>query len=204
MLAFRLKRNRNKQTNLENIEINKIFKIATDKQKVICPPDQVFLRPDYDFLLTIGGDLVTDKNEYEKLTELLKKIGETEFYICENIGATTTERNTPYQTTITLRDDYRTFKEKVSEFEPPFGWTAHHFYVFGQKECWGIYICEYPTINIIGCDKKLLNAFREVFSINGNGYNNLKEFIGQEYKSMPNLMKELKDQYRLEYDTDTK
>ena len=178
--------------------MNKIFKIAIDKQKVICPPEQVFARPDFDFLLTIGGDLVNDENEYRKLIELLENIGETEFYICENIGATITERNNPFQTTIILKDDFKIFKEKVREFEPPFGWTSNHFFIFGQKESWGIYISEYPTINIIGCDKKLSDEFRQVFSINGNGFSELKEFIGQEYKSRPNLMNEFINQYRFE------
>lgn len=176
----------------------------TDKQKTICPPDQVFVKQEFDFLLTIGGDLVEDENEYDKFRILLKNIGETEFYIFENLGVTTADRNTPFQTTINLIDNYKIFQDKVRAFEPPFGWTINHFFIYGQNENWGIYICEYPTINIIGCDKNLSDEFRQVFSIRENGYNDLKEFIRQEYDSNPNLMREFISQYRLENETDEK
>jgi hypothetical protein len=178
--------------------INRIFNVGTNKLNVICPPDQVFIRRDFDFLLTIGGDLVTDEEEYEKFLGLLEKIGETEFYICENIGATSSERKTPFQAIVSTNDDFDTFKLKVGAFEPPFGWTTHHFFVFGLKENWGIYICEYPTINIIGCENELSDEFRQTFSINGNGFSDLKEFIGQEYQSIPNLMNDLIINYRFE------
>ncbi|MBC8155312.1 MAG: hypothetical protein H7Z72_20675 [Bacteroidetes bacterium] len=186
-----------KQTILGKTNTNKIFNVATDKKNVVCPPDQVFVRTDFDFLLTIGGDLITDENEYEALKHLLERIGETEFYALENIGATLTERETAFKTTIKLNGDYKTFQEKVREFSPPFGWMANHFFIFGQKESWGIYVCEYPTINIVGCDRILSNDFRQIFSINGNGYEDLKEFIRKEHQANPNLFDELTKQYRL-------
>ena len=173
--------------------------MATDKKNVICPPDQVFARPEFEYLLTIGGDLVEDEKEYDKFRELLRTIGETELYICENLGATITDRNTSFKTTINLKDDYKAFQEKVSEFEPPFGWTTNHFFVYGQNENWGIYICECPTINIIGCGKNLLDEFRLVFSISGNGYADLQEFIRTEFQTNPDLLKEFAKQYRLDY-----
>ena len=179
-------------------DINKIFKVAGNKHEVICPPDQVFVRTDFDFLLTIGGGLVTNENEYNKLIELLRIVGETEFYIQENIGATITERNIPFHTVINLNGDYKSFEEKVSDFEPPFGWIINHYFIYGQKESWGIYISEFPTINIIGCHKTLTESFKNVFSINGNGYDDLKDFIRQEFQARPNLISELIKQYKLE------
>ena len=75
------------------MEISKIFNVTTNKQNVICPPDQVFNRQEFEFLLTIGGDLVDNEDEYNKLRTTLRNIGETEFYIIENLGATVTDRN---------------------------------------------------------------------------------------------------------------
>ena len=173
----------------------------TDKQNVVCPPDQVFAKPDFEFLLTIGGDLVTDENEYEKLRILLRAIGETEFYILENIGATITDRNIPFQTTISIDEDYNKFQQIVKSFDPPFGWTANHYFVFGKNDNWGIYICEYPTINIIGCDKELSDRFRQVFSIVKDGYGGLEEFLNQEFQSKPDIKSQFIKEYRLEYKT---
>ena len=172
------------------MDINKIFNVTTDKQKVICPPEQVFVRPEFDFLLTIGGDLINDEKEYDKFRTTLKNIGEKEFYIHENLGATVTDRNKPFQFTINLTLDYNEFQEKVRTFEPPFGWFINHFFVYGQNENWGIYIAEFPTINIIGCDKNLSDKFRQVFSIKGNGFTELKDFINKEFSRNPqNLVK---------------
>lgn len=67
----------NKQIVLENNIINKIFNVSTDKQKAVYPPNQVFAKSGFDYLLTIGGDLVDDEKEYEKLKTALRSIGET-------------------------------------------------------------------------------------------------------------------------------
>lgn len=182
---------------LNKTNINRVFRRSKNKQEVICPPNQVFTKTDFDFLFTIGGGLVEDKDEFKKFIEFLKTIKETEFYISENIGATLTERNKPFHTTIDLKETYEIFQEKVKSFEPPFGWTINHFYIYGENENWGIYMCEYPTVNIIGCDKKLSDEFRQVFSIKGNGYRNLKEFITQEYQTKSNLITEFEKQYNV-------
>ncbi|MBI1782436.1 MAG: hypothetical protein HYR66_13910 [Sphingobacteriales bacterium] len=92
---------------MKNLDINKVFNVTTDKQKVICPPEQVFVRPDFDFLLTIGGDLIDDEKEYDKFKTTLSNIGETEFYIQENLGATITDRNESYQVIIHLTESYK-------------------------------------------------------------------------------------------------
>ncbi len=180
------------------LDINKVFNVTTDKQKVICPPEQVFIRPDFIFLLTIGGDLIDNEIEYDKLRTTLGNIGETEIYIQENLGATVTDRNEPFQITINLTADYSEFQEKVRAFEPPFGWTINHFFVYGCNENWGIYMAEFPTINIIGCDKKHSDIFRQTFSICGNGYTDLKEFIEKEFRNNPNQLKTFIKNYKIE------
>lgn len=165
---------------------------------MICPPNQVFVRQEFDYLLTIGGDLIDNEDEYNRLRRILKDIGETEFYIKENLGATITDRKDPFQITINLTADYKEFQEKVRAFEAPFGWSINHFFVYGQNENWGIYIAEFPTINIIGCDNKLSDKFRHVFSIGENGYADLKEFIARELQSKPDQLVELITNYKLE------
>lgn len=180
------------------MRVNKIFNVTTDKQKVICPPEQVFVRPDIDYLLTIGGDLIDNETEYDKLRTTLGNIGETEIYIQENLGATVTDRNEPFQITIKLTDNYKDFQEKVRSFEAPFGWSINHFFVYGQNESWGIYIAEFPTINIIGCERQLSDQFRQAFSISGNGYADLKEFIAREFQSNPDQLEKFIMNYKLE------
>ena len=182
--------------NLE--QANRIFKIAATQQEVICPPEQVFKHSDLNFLFDHGGGLVEDKNQYKLFTEYLRKIGEDKFYILENIGATLTERTIPFKISISLSSHYELFQEKVLAFEPPFGWRINHFFIFGQSDKWGIYMCEYPTINIIGCVNEYKEGFKKVFSINRNGYTELKELIAQEFKTKPNLMSEFTKQYSFE------
>src|SRR5690606_19597781 len=147
---------------------NLVFKISSDKSNVICPPEQDFNSKQFIFLLTIGGHLAVDEHEYVSFVNLLQEIGEAEFYVLENIGATVTNRNTPFQATIPIDSSFKDFKRIVEAFEPPFGWFINHFFIFGSKPNWGIYICEYPTINIIGCDPVLRDKFRKVFKITDN------------------------------------
>ncbi len=180
------------------MDIDEVFKVAKDKQKVICPPEQVFVRQDYDYLLTDGGDLIGDEDEYNRLRTTLKNIGETEFYIQENLGATITDRNEPCKITIDLTSDYNEFKEKVRSFDAPVAWHINHFFIYGKNKDWGIYIAEFPTINIIGCDSQLADKFRQVFSISGNGFAELKEFIASEFQSNPDLLEKFEINYKLE------
>ena len=178
--------------------VHEIFKVNKDKLNVVCPPKQVFLKSDFDFLLTIGGSLVGNAKEFENFKFLLKSIGETEFYVLENIGATVTEREIPFKATISLESEYDEFQKIVSSFDAPFGWSINHFFVYGCLDNWGIYICEYPTVNIIGCEKVLSDKFRKVFSIDGNGYIELEEFLNKEFQDRPDLKKQFLNEYKLQ------
>lgn len=184
--------------NFDKLRVNKIFNVTTNKQKVICPPEQVFVRRDFDCLLTISRDLIDNEVEYNKLRTTLGSIGETEIYILENLGATVTDRNEPFRITIKLTDNFKDFQEKVRAFVAPSGWSINHFFVYGKNESWGIYLAEFPTINIIGCDRQLSDKFRHVFSISGNGYAELKEFIAREFQSNPDQLENFITNYKLE------
>jgi hypothetical protein len=93
-------------------EPTKIFKIAP-KESVVCPPEQVFVNPNYVFLFTLGGHLVDDENEYINFISLLKKLGEKEFYLLENLGATLTERQYPFHLAISVDSSYQDFDTKL-------------------------------------------------------------------------------------------
>ena len=160
-----------------------IFEVA---DKVTCPPDQVFKNQDFEFLLTTGGHLVEDDAQYLDFMNLLKKIGETRFFVKENIGATRTNRKLPFEATFSVNSDLKEFDAKIREFDEHFGMMISHWFIHGQSKKWGIYIAEFPTINIIGCTGELADSFRNVFKIEGNGY-------AQESQLLLNELKLIKD-----------
>jgi len=184
--------------NMENTNLYKIFRVASNAKEVICPPDLVFNKPEFEIVVTIGGDLVEDEREYDRFRAILTKLGETEYYIRENLGATTTSSTVPFQTTIRLKESYDDFRAKVNALDPPCGWSTNHFYIYGQKENWGIYICEFPAINIIGCDPLISSEFKKEYSLNPTEYRELISFIGREFGSLPNHLKELLKNYNLQ------
>jgi hypothetical protein len=177
--------------------MNKVFNILPDTESAVFPPSQVFLNANFDFLVTIGGYLADDEMEYEKLRKTLVEVGESEFYIVANLNITTTEIIESSKLVIPLHSNFRIFEEKMENFDPAIGSRSNDFFVFGKNPDWGIYICECPTINIIGCDKSLSEKFKEVYSIKGNGYNELKEFVAKEYEKTPNHLLELENNYNL-------
>jgi hypothetical protein len=173
-----------------------IFKISDSKDKVICPPEQVFVNPNFVLSVTIGGHyIVWGDEEYQKLMTLLKEIGEAEFYILENIGATLTERDIPYQTTINVNSNFDSFKALLDSFDPPFGLMINSFFMFGKSENWGIYICELPTINIIGCTKGLIEKFSSALDIGKYDTREIENFIEKEFQNRPDLMKDMTENY---------
>jgi hypothetical protein len=114
---------------------------------------------------------------------LLADLGENEYYLTENLGGTLTERTTPFSAVIPVQSEYHDFDKIVETFDPPFGFISNHFFVCGQNPNWGIYICELPTINIVGCEISLTEKFRKIFGLNDNGFLRAKNFIEQEFKS---------------------
>lgn len=159
-----------------------IFFISASAEDVVCPPDQVFRNEDFDFLITAGGHLVEDHIEYHVFMMLLKEIGEQEFTIRENLGATITSRTVPFQATFSSESTLDEFDRKIKEFDEHFGLTPWHWFVHGQKGTWGIYIAEYPTVNIIGCLPELTDKFRTVFRISDNGYDEESSFLDKEFE----------------------
>ena len=60
-----------------------------------------------------------------------------------------------------------------------------------------MYLCECPTLLLIGCVPELQERFARVFGIAGNGYTALASFITQEYQQHPALQAQFEHTYRL-------
>lgn len=174
-----------------------IFEVSESHQNVICPPDQVFKNSDFEFLFTIGGHLVDDSSEYQFFMKLLKDMGEDGFTIKENFGATITERTKPFEATFSVDSTLGEFDSKIKEFDEHFGLTPWHWFVHGQKANWGIYISEYPTVNIIGCEPGISTKFKNAFKIIDNGYNQIQPFLEKEFEIANES--DLKDKFTSNY-----
>jgi len=177
--------------------VTTVFNLSNTKENAIYPPEQVFLKPDFTYMLTMGGHLAGTEAEYQKLMDCLRKLNEKDFFILENLGATVTERTKPFYAKIPLSSNLFYFDNIVSQFDPIFGLFIYHFFIYGRNDSWGIYLCEYPTINIIGCRADFVKDFSDVFNIKGNGYEALKGFINLEYQSNEKLIKSLITNYHL-------
>lgn len=174
-----------------------VFKISNNKEDAIYPPKQVFYKPDFEYMLTIGGHIASTEAEYRKLMACLKQLNEQFFFIRENLGLNATDREIPFYAKIPVSSSLLDFNNIIKQFDPVFGLLPYHFFVYGQNENWGIYLCEYPTINIIGCRENYVRNFSEVFNIKGNGFNTLKDFIYKEYENYPDILQKLINNYHL-------
>ena len=177
--------------------ITSVFKISNTKEGAIYPPEQVFWKQDFLYMLTIGGHIASTEVDYQKLMSCLRKLNEQDFFILENLGLTITDREIPFYAKIPVSSSLSNFDNIVKQFDPVFGLLPYHFFVYGQNDSWGIYLCEYPTINIIGCRENYVKDFSEVFNIKGNGFDTLKDFIGKEYENYPELLQKLINNYHL-------
>ncbi|WP_289061178.1 hypothetical protein [uncultured Zobellia sp.] len=180
-----------------------IFRVSDSPYNVICPPDQVFRHSNFEYMLTSGGHLVEDASQYALLMDFLKEIGEKEFVLRENLGATITDskRTTPFKASFPIESVLTDFNEKLKVFDEKvfMAGTILHWFMNGQKDSWGIYISEYPTINIIGCVPDLANGFRKIFNIKDNGYEQEKLFLEREFQcaKSPNFRMEFLANYKI-------
>jgi len=155
-----------------------IFRIS-DTDKIVCPPDQVFQRTDFEFIFTPGGHLAKSEGEYLSLMTTLMDIGEKCFYLKENLERAAPDRK-PFELTISTDSSLEYFNGQIYSFDESFGMEPFDWYVHGENQDWGIYVSEWPTILIIGCDKSLADSFRAVYNIKGNGYLDNREFLSSE------------------------
>jgi len=182
--------------NIKNMTTS-VFKISSIKERAVYPPEQVFLKQDFLYMLTKGGYIVNNEIEYQKLMDCLKKLEEKEFYILENLGPQVTDREIPFYAKIPVSSSLSDFDNIIKQFDPVFGLLPYHFFIYGQNDSWGIYLCEYPTINIVGCRENYVKDFSKVFNLKGNGFEGEKNFICMEYKGYPEMMQTLINNYNL-------
>lgn len=171
-----------------------VFHCPAASEAVVTPPDMVFADRGFCFLLTSGGHLAEDEAQYRQLMDLLAELGETHFHLVENQGATGVPgaaARPPFAARFSVTSTWAHFREVVAGFDPPFGFSISHFYVFGQRPTWGLYLCELPTLLFIGCAPAWQERFARVYGIDGNGYTALAPFIAQEYQGHPPLQAEL-------------
>jgi len=142
-------------------------------------PEQLFVPEHFDFLLTIGGNLVENEEEYNAFTSFLREVGEKEFFLREH--STQLGRSVPFERRFSVVTKYQEFEKEIKDYSD-FGLQVASWYVYGNLRDWGIYLAELPTINIIGCERHLSDKFRQVFKISGSGYDELKDFIRQEFR----------------------
>ena len=138
-------------------------------------PDNVFLPPNFHFLFTMGGSIAYDYDEYNKLVNFLKSLGEDGFYIF----ITGRERQQYFY--IGTDSNIGDFNDRVSEFDEAFGLLPYDTYIHGETGSWGIYLSENPTVNVIGCEPGLLEGFKTVYSVMGDGFEQVVDFIFQEF-----------------------
>jgi hypothetical protein len=158
----------------------------------------VFANSGFHFLLTSGGHLAEDDAQYRRLMRVLGELGETHFHLAENQGATVVPgapARPPFAASFAVSSTFAQFQEVVAAFDPPFGFFINHFYVFGQQPTWGLYLCEYPTLLLIGCMPKWHKRFAQVYGIIGTGYAALASLIAQEYQGHPDLQTQLARTY---------
>lgn len=167
------------------------------ESQLILPPEQVFKNSNFSFLLTTGGSIAQNEDQYSQLMQLISTLGEKKFMIFENGEVKLPHKETPFVRSLSVNSKFEDYETAEKEFEATSGFTISSFYIFGEKRKWGIYLCECPTILIIGCLPDLADKFRSVYNIKGNGYEDLKSFIAKEFNNRKDLIEKFEKNYKL-------
>lgn len=162
----------------------------------VCLPSQIFVNKDFQFLITLGGTFVDNENEYIKLLNVLNDIGEK--YIClfectDNQYAI----NSPFKGEIKTNESFSAFRQLETTFDPHFGLVLSSFYIFGENPNWGVYLCEYPAIKLIGCTSKYISLFKDAFNIKGTGFEDVAPLLNLEFGQNQDFQNELIENYHL-------
>jgi hypothetical protein len=179
-----------------NKNINLVFNVDSEGRSNLYPPSQIFVNKDFKFLIALGGWLVDNDQQYNELMAALRKLGETSMYIVEQ--KVKEDNEPPFIWEVSTNGSHADLLPLEHFPEPPGRWYMTHVFVYGDNPNWGIYVCEYPTILIIGCIEEYLPIFRKVYDIKGNGFAQQDDFISQEYGSRPLLRDELIKNYHLQ------
>lgn len=178
-----------------NKNISVVFSTNQDGRADIFPPSQMFANKNFKFLIAMGGWLVDNDQQYDKLMVALKNIGETSIHILEH--KQTEDKEFPFDWELPTDGNHSLLLQMADNLEPKGRWGMVNIFVYGDNPNWGIYICEYPTILIIGCIEEYVPVFRQVYELEGNGFAQQDDFISLEYEGWPHLRNELIKNYHL-------
>lgn len=178
-----------------NNNISIVFNTNQDGRADIYPPSQMFANKNFKFLIASGGWLVDNEQQYDKLMSALKNLGETSIHILEHKPKE--DKELPFVWELPTDSGHNRLLQMANSLEPKGRWYMVNVFIYGDNPNWGIYVCEYPTILIIGCIEEYVPLFREVYNIKGNGFAQEDDFISREYGSRPHLRAELIKNYHL-------
>jgi hypothetical protein len=156
-------------------------------------PEQAFVPTDFEFLFTVGGNLVENEEEFNDFLALINELGEKQFLIQEH--CTQLGRTIPFAKKFSVQTNYNDFEREIRTYSA-FGLQVASWYIYGNNRSWGIYLAEQPAINIIGCKQYLADKFRQVFKVSNSGYSELKDFVRQEFRS-EELTKQFEANYKV-------
>lgn len=185
----------NQQFLIMNKNINLVFNVDSEGRTNLYPPSQMFVNENFKFLISIGGALVDNEQQYNNLMIALRSIGENCLHIVEYKRKD--DREPPVVGELPIGSNYDILLQLEHAFEPMGDWLMENIFVYGDNPNWGIYICEYPTILIIGCIEEYVPLFKDVYEIEGNGFAQRDNFIRLEYGNRPHLRDELIKNYHL-------
>lgn len=178
-----------------NKNINLVFNVDGEGRTNLYPPSQMFVNKNFKFLISIGGALVDNEQQYNILMTALRGIGENCLHIVEYKRKD--DKELPVVGELPIDSNYDVLLQLERTFDPMGDWLMANIFIYGNNPNWGIYVCEYPTILIIGCIEKYVPLFRQVYEIEGNGFAQQDDFISLEYGGWPHLRDELIKNYHL-------
>lgn len=151
-----------------------VFCVSRDVMSPIVPPNQVF-RQGMQFLFMRGGAPFTSR-DLECLNTFLESAREDYFVIVENIGSTGLPAEHRY--VFPKGISWESYTSGGETTIPLTIFLDRDLFVFGPSGRWGIYCSEGLSIDIVGIrDHSLFDSFRQIFSIDGNGFNQIKDLL---------------------------
>ena len=105
--------------------------------------------------------------------------------------------DSPFKGVIKTCEGFEAFRRLETTFDPHFGLILSNFYIFGANPNWGIYLCEYPAIKLIGCIDRYIPAFKDAFNIRGTGFEEVEPLLEQEFGQNRNFQDKLIENYHL-------
>jgi hypothetical protein len=161
---------------------DQIFELSPSGHATQFLPNQVFKNRDFTFSLSTRNDLFEFADEYDLFVKFLKEIGESHFYILEHAGTYKDPEEDLLQATIPVTSDFLAFRNIVASLDLFDGLMGSNLMIFGDSDSWGIHLSEWLALILIGSEPALAQGLREVFGIEGNGYEQTRQYLDLEFQ----------------------